>query len=71
VYVNYTFTATGGEGPYVWYGAGLPTGLTLNSSTGVLSGTPTAAATFNPVITVVDANGLLASCNPSIVIAPA
>lgn len=71
LYVDYTFTATGGTAPYTWFGAGLPTGLSLHAVTGVLSGTPTAAATFNPVISVVDDNGLIANCQPSIVIAPA
>jgi hypothetical protein len=44
-----TFTATGGLVPYTWsISAGtLPTGLTLNASTGAVSGTPTSAATFN------------------------
>lgn len=49
-----TLTAAGGAPPYTWSANGLPTGLTLNSSTGVLSGTPTAAGTFKPVITVTD-----------------
>jgi hypothetical protein len=37
--------ATGGQTPYVWSlaGGGLPAGLTLNTGTGVISGTPTAA----------------------------
>jgi large repetitive protein len=43
------FTASGGKAPYqnfsITSGA-LPTGLTLNPSTGVLSGTPTASGTF-------------------------
>jgi hypothetical protein len=44
-----TLTATGGLKPYIWAistGA-LPAGLTLNSATGVISGTPTAPVVLN------------------------
>lgn len=43
-----TFTATGGTQPYSWDVAmgATPGGLALNSSTGQLSGSPTAASTF-------------------------
>ncbi|MCX6847408.1 MAG: putative Ig domain-containing protein [Verrucomicrobia bacterium] len=57
-----TLTATGGTAPYsawtVTSGA-LPAGLTLNASTGVVSGTPTATASPATTITVrvSDANG--------------
>ena len=44
-----TLAATGGTGPYSWSIASgsLPSGLTLNSATGTISGTPRAVATSN------------------------
>ncbi len=71
---SYTFTATGGTTPYafyVLYGT-LPPGLVLNGSTGVLSGTPSAAGMygFDPYlrIMVLDANQAVAIRNITIVI---
>jgi hypothetical protein len=52
-----TFAATGGVTPLNWTvasGSTLPPGLTLVSTTGVLSGTPTQAGTFTFGITVTD-----------------
>jgi Putative Ig domain len=48
------FTATGGLPPYTWSATGLPAGLTLNNSTGILSGTATAAGNFGIAVTVTD-----------------
>ena len=52
-YPTTTFTASGGIGTYSWAvtSGTLPTGLTLTAA-GVLSGTPTAAGTFNFTVTV-------------------
>lgn len=54
-----TLQATGGTTPYMWSlssGSSLPNGLTLDSSTGVISGTPTASGTFTFTIGLSDAN---------------
>jgi len=54
-----TLTATGGTAAYTYALAGgtLPAGVTLNSSTGALSGVPTAAGTYNFTLRATDANG--------------
>jgi len=53
-----TLTATGGTGAYTWGLAGgspnLPTGLTLNTSSGLISGIPTGTSTNNYTFTVTD-----------------
>ncbi len=53
-----TLTATGGIGAYTWGLAGgspaLPTGLTLNPSTGAISGIPTGTSNTNYTFTVTD-----------------
>ena len=47
-------SATGGTPPYTWSATGLPTGLSINSSTGLISGTPSATGTFNVTATARD-----------------
>jgi hypothetical protein len=62
--VPYSFqmVATGGRQPYTWsYTGSLPAGVTLNSSTGLISGTPTTGGSFNVTITVRDPDGRTAS----------
>ncbi|MDQ2775354.1 MAG: S8 family serine peptidase [Acidobacteriota bacterium] len=53
-----TLAATGGTTPYTWavITGTLPTGLSLNTSTGVISGTPTASGTSNFTVQVTDSN---------------
>jgi len=53
---NVTFTATGGAftQPYTWTASGLPSGLSLNSNTGTLSGAPGQSGTFDFTLTLTD-----------------
>ncbi|MCB1224738.1 MAG: putative Ig domain-containing protein, partial [Verrucomicrobiales bacterium] len=48
-------SASGGIAPYTWTATGLPAGLSINPSTGAISGTPTVDG--NATITATDANG--------------
>lgn len=47
-------SASGGTAPYTWSATGLPPGLTINTSTGQLTGTPTTAGTYTTTATAKD-----------------
>ncbi len=56
--VNLQIQANDPDGDTLTYSAsGLPNGLSINSTTGLITGTATTANTFNPTITVDDGNG--------------
>ncbi|WP_112246985.1 M4 family metallopeptidase [Kribbella monticola] len=54
---SFTLSASGGTAPYTWSATGLPGGLTIGSSTGTISGTPTANGTFNVTATATASAG--------------
>ncbi|MER7756633.1 M4 family metallopeptidase, partial [Kitasatospora sp. NPDC097643] len=55
--VNLAIKATGGTAPLSYSATGLPAGLAINSSTGVITGTATTAGTSNVTVTVKDSAG--------------
>jgi Putative Ig domain len=59
---------TGGTSPFTFalIAGSLPPGLTLDPSTGIISGTPTGAGSFSYTIQVTDANGLTATVTCSL-----
>ncbi|GAA2335639.1 hypothetical protein GCM10010170_015610 [Dactylosporangium salmoneum] len=59
--VSVAMHATGGTTPYRWTASGLPAGLSINPSTGVISGRPTTWANYYATVRVTDAGGATAS----------
>jgi len=68
---NATLAATGGVAPYTWSVASgqLPPGTSLSTSTGLISGTPTTAGSYNITMQVTDAAGYQATALLTLVIA--
>lgn len=58
--VQLQITATGGTAPYTWSATGLSTWLSINPSTGLISGIATAGL-YTVTVTAVDATGASAS----------
>jgi Zn-dependent metalloprotease len=54
---SFTLSASGGTAPYTWSATGLPPGVTIGSTTGTVSGTPTAAGTYNVTATATGSGG--------------
>ena len=50
----FSYQITAANTPTSYTAAGLPAGLTINTSTGLISGTPTASGTFNATITALN-----------------
>ena len=67
-YAGATLAATGGTPPYTWTATGMPPGLTIGPSTGVISGIPTTAGAYTVTVTVTDTASLTSSTNFSITV---
>lgn len=56
-----SLTVNGGTAPYIWSASSLPQGLSLNTTTGVISGTPAVAGNYVFQIDATDAHGATGS----------
>jgi hypothetical protein len=54
IFTGFMFTATGGIPPYSWSATSLPPGLSVNSTSGEIVGTPTLAGSYSVALTVAD-----------------
>jgi Zn-dependent metalloprotease len=52
----FTITVSGGTSPYSFSATGLPPGISINATSGQVSGTPTAGGTFNVTVNVNDSS---------------
>jgi hypothetical protein len=52
--VSLQMSASGGTPPYTWSATGLPAGLSINSASGLISGTPTTATSYTVTVTARD-----------------
>lgn len=63
-----TLAAEGGRTPYTWSVTGLPEGLALNASGGIISGRPAAGGTFPLSVRVVDADNIADTATLNLVV---
>jgi alpha-tubulin suppressor-like RCC1 family protein len=69
-FVSASLSADGGAAPYTWDASNLPPGLSVDSSRGVISGTPTHASTYTVTATATDQAGHAGSASFSWTITP-
>jgi uncharacterized protein YhjY with autotransporter beta-barrel domain len=66
---NQSFSASGGAAPYSYAGSGMPAGMSLDSNSGLLSGTPTGTGTYNLSVSVTDNHGAIGSASYTLTVA--
>nr|WP_238939031.1 autotransporter domain-containing protein [Mixta mediterraneensis] len=64
-------TAAGGSAPYTFSSTALPAGITLNTATGVLTGTPSAAGSYSFQVTASDSLGASGTASYSLAVSAA
>lgn len=69
-FVSASLSADGGAAPYTWDVSNLPPGLSVDSSSGVVSGTPTRPSTYTVTATATDQAGHAGSASFSWTITP-
>ncbi|MGA2432416.1 MAG: Ig-like domain-containing protein [Acidimicrobiales bacterium] len=64
---NQAIAITGGQSPFVWSLASgsLPPGLSLNTSSGAITGTPTTVGSYTFTLAAADAGGILTATSPT------
>lgn len=67
-YAGGTFTASGGAPPYTWSVSGLPPGLSLDPSSGAITGAPSLAGTYDFTATVTDSGTVAQTGTPAQVV---
>jgi hypothetical protein len=68
---SYTLQASNSPTGYAHAGGSMPPGLSLNTSSGAITGTPTTAGTYNPTFTATNAGGTSTAVAVNIIIASA
>jgi Zn-dependent metalloprotease len=61
----FTITASGGTSPYHFSATGLPPGISINATSGQVSGTPTSGGTYNVTVNVTDSSSPVKSGSTS------
>ena len=68
IFFNTVLVATGGTAPYTFSATDIPSGLTLNATTGSITGTPQSSGNFSVTATVKDATSAHASATFTIMV---